>query len=103
MSTPPKPIVLQTPSNTRDWWGVRQVSNRVPVTSDLTVKKADHVKCTQRLLDDPSAATSLPADTVIPSEKLQALQALAIERILSAGGADMGIRRKVLGEQSIVR
>lgn len=51
----------------------------------------------KRLLDPATRTdTAIPDDSVVPPAKLQKLEALATERILAVGGANMDARRAVL-------
>ncbi|WVQ85954.1 hypothetical protein IAT38_008122 [Cryptococcus sp. DSM 104549] len=68
---------------TRVWWGIK-----------LAV---------QRLSDTANSETSVPEDMRTSAKQLQALNELATERILEAGGKGLDIRRTVLGDAALVR
>ncbi|KAK8845618.1 hypothetical protein IAR55_006334 [Kwoniella newhampshirensis] len=70
-------------TRTRSWWGIKL--------------------STRRLLESPNAETSVPEDSRTTEQQLKALNELATEIILAAGGKGLDIRRKVLGEDDVVR
>ncbi|WWD22566.1 hypothetical protein CI109_107059 [Kwoniella shandongensis] len=69
---------------TRSWWGIK-----------LAVR---------RLLESPNSETSVPDESRTTSKQLNALDELATERLLAAGGKGLEVRRKVLaGGEVLVR
>lgn len=64
---------------------------------------AYHVrKATRSLLGSQSTVESAVPASMTPNEKqLRALDELVTERLLSAGGAGMGVRRKLLAGEGV--
>ncbi|EIW69895.1 hypothetical protein TREMEDRAFT_29601 [Tremella mesenterica DSM 1558] len=68
---------------TKAWWGVKQV---------------------RKLLEEGETLTTVVPDSMSTTpDQLKALDLLATERLLAIGGNDMESRRKILGEEIIVR
>lgn len=82
---------------TRTWWGIKLVSGagvEGAATFDMLTEQS-----TRRLLErkTPSKIESaVPEEQRCKPKQLQALDQLATERILAAGGSGLDIQRKVL-------
>ena len=82
------------PLKTRSWWGVKLVG----LLTWVIQTGADVQKAARRLLEAQNAAESVvPAAMTTNEKQLRGLDELATERLLAAGGAGMGVRRKVMG------
>jgi hypothetical protein len=68
------------------------------------VTQSADVQCTRRLLDTPQKSESAVPDNLYTTpSQIHALDELATERILAAGGPATDIKRKVLGGAVSVR
>lgn len=81
-------------TKTRTWWGVKLVSLFYAYLSGRLTEQA-----TRRLLQRKSPSKSesaVPEGQRCNPKQLQALDQLATERILAAGGTGLEVKRKVM-------
>lgn len=102
-------------SSTRTWWGIKLVSGNAFLSNPVAVMQpvADvmdhaqiqaHSQCTRRLLATPQQSNSAVPETMYTTpSQLRALDELATERVLAAGGVGQDARRRVLGATVSVR
>ncbi|WRT70701.1 uncharacterized protein IL334_007699 [Kwoniella shivajii] len=73
------------PTRTRTWWGIKLATSRLLESNSNSIE------------------SSVPQEFRSSQKQLLLLDQLATERILSVGGKGSDLKRKVLGESSVVR